>query len=96
MKFMNTWEVDEARARYARHPVLSRVTRLLADLRDLADAVSDGWCYWPKPARAAKGLMELVEKGDATEAEYRKAVGPVRAFLTREAKNLQGKTLAIP
>lgn len=95
MRFMNTYEIDEARARYAAHPVLGPATSTLANLRDAADLNSDGWCYWPKPARAAAKLMELIERDgtarwrfddereDATVGELKKACSPIKAFRTR-------------
>ncbi len=95
MRFMNTWAIDEAAARYADHPVLGPATRTLAGLRDAADANSDGWCYWPKPARAAAALMELIERDgtsrylfdtardDATPAEYARACATLKGFRTR-------------
>ena len=69
-------------------------TRTLGNLERAADANSDGWCYWPKPARAAARLMELIERDgtnryyggareDATAAELRKAYAPLRSFRTR-------------
>jgi hypothetical protein len=93
MKFMNTWEIDDARERWRNHPVLGPATRTLANLRDAADANSDGWCYWPKPARAARQLMELIEgdrtwqartgeRADATPERLRKACAPIKAFRT--------------
>ncbi len=96
--WMNTWEIDEAACRWRDHPVLGPATKLLGDLRDLANNCSDGWCYWPKPARAAGRLMELIQ-GDpalATPAALRKALIPIRAFCTRQAKHLRGERLAFP
>lgn len=97
MLFMNTMEIDEAIQRHAKHTVLYRASKLLADLRDLADSVSDGWCYWPKPARSARKLMELIRDNPSpTETDLLKAVSPIKAFLTRERQNLLGKTLDLP
>jgi hypothetical protein len=72
----------------------------------LANEVSDGWCYWPKPCRAAKKLQELIQANDVrskkwdapevTEKDLKAAIAPIKAFMTREAKNLQGKTLDFP
>lgn len=90
MPWMNTWEVDEARARHRAHPVKGPATKVLANLRDLTNAKSDGWAYWPKPARAATQLMELIQEKDpnlVTEARLRKALVPVKAFCTRNAKH---------
>lgn len=94
MKFMNAYEIDEAVSRFFGHPVLGPATRTLANLRDAADANSDGWCYWPKPARAAAKLMELIERDgtwqyrfgerdDATASELKSALAPIKAFRTR-------------
>ena len=95
MRFMNTYEIDERAAQYARHPLLGPATRTLASLRDAADANSDGWAYWPKPVRAARRLIELVERDgtsryrfddereDVTRAELTAALRPIKAFRTR-------------
>jgi hypothetical protein len=71
-----------------------------SNLRDWADRNSDGWVYWPKPARSAAKLMELIE-GDgtwrardtvderATPAAYRKALAPIKAFRTRQGADFE-------
>jgi len=108
MRFMNDYDIDLAQ-RHATHPVLGPAVRQLKILRDYADENSDGWAYWPKPARSAARLMALVEgdrevsdprcqdcgvmgnqrhyrhckRLDATEAELRKALVPVKALRTR-------------
>lgn len=103
MRFMNTWEIDEAARRCANHPVLGPATQTLVALRDCADQNSDGWAYWPKPARAANKLMALIEgdehpegrrgarfddeREDATSAKLRAAYVPVKAFRTRSGLN---------
>lgn len=92
MRFMNTYEIDEAVERFERHPVLGPASKLLAQLRDKADNVSDGWCYWPKPVRAANKLIELVDvpryqpeaMDKATPAAFKAAMVPVKAFCTRQ------------
>jgi hypothetical protein len=93
--WMNEYEIDEAAQRYANHPVLGPATRTLANLRDMTNSNSDGWPYWRKPASAAMRLCELVTRDgtakylfddvreDATVAEYRKALAPVKSFRTR-------------
>lgn len=97
MRFMNEYEIDDAAARFAAHPVLGPATATLFALRDAANANSDGWCYWPKPARAAAKLMALIEgdglpdryaarfgeRDDATPAKLRAALAPVKSFRTR-------------
>ncbi len=91
---MNTFEVDDARRRYTNHPVLGPATATLVSLRDAADANSDGWAFWPKPARSAARLMELIEgdgtsryfygeREDATAAKLKAALSPIKAFRTR-------------
>lgn len=92
MLFMNRYEIEDARVRYAGHPVLGPASRTLANLMEWTDANSDGWPYWPKPCRAAKRLQELFPRrwdDDTDEAylreQYRKALVPIRAFRTRQA-----------
>jgi hypothetical protein len=91
---MNSIDIDMAVRRWADHPVLGPAALTVRSLSDGADRCSDGWCYWPKPARAAAKLMELIERDgtwkycqgdrpDATEAELRKAYAPIKAFRTR-------------
>lgn len=97
MLFMNTIEVDEAAIKHRAHPILGPATKLLSDLRDLADSVSDGWCYWPKPVRAAKLLMEMIQTNpDPRKNDLKRAVAPIKAFCTNEKKQLKGKTLDFP
>ena len=92
--FFNTYEIDKLAAQYARHPVLGPATKTLAALRDAANAHSDGWCHWPKPARAAANLMALIEgddpqrrfddvRADVTATELRKAYVPIKALRTK-------------
>lgn len=92
--FMNDDDIDDALSRHGRHPVLGPAVQTLANLRDWTDEHSDGWPYWPTPARAATRLMELIE-GDGTSAYrdgiaeivtpemVRRALTPVKAFRTR-------------
>jgi hypothetical protein len=94
VRFMNEGDIEDAAWRWRDHPILGPATRTLANLKDAANANSDGWAYWPKPARAAAKLMELIEgdgtrrffqepREDATEAVLKKALAPVRSFRTR-------------
>jgi len=85
MSFMNTWEINEQKDRHAAHPILGPATRTLASLRDAADANSDGWCYWPKPSRAASKLMDLIAHAgdDVTADELIAAYRPLKSFRTR-------------
>lgn len=91
---MNAYDIDDAVSRWRDHPVLGPAAQTLANLRDAADSNSDGWAYWPKPARAAAKLMQLVEgngtwddrfgdRDDATPDKLRAAYSPIKAFCTR-------------
>ncbi len=96
---MNSYDIEDARLRYAEHPLLGPATRTLVSLQRAADANSDGWAFWPKPSRAANRLMALIEgdehpegrrgarfdteRADVTEAKLRAAYSPLKAFRTR-------------
>ena len=99
MRFMNDFDIEQARrlaAKMGWHNVY-RGADIIDNLRDWADNNSDGWAHWPKPALAAASLMALVDDidrrrlamnghdvPDITDAELRKALKPIRAFLTRQ------------
>lgn len=61
MKFIDRYSVEELAERWARHEVLGPATRTLSALVRWTDSHSDGWHVWPKPARAAEKLMNLVD-----------------------------------
>lgn len=80
-------------------PNLAAGAQILDSLRGWANRNSDGWVYWPKPSRAAASLQTLLQAGearernrytngeqprDATAAELKKALSPIKAFLTRQ------------
>ena len=107
MLFMNEWDIIDAQRQLAKHPILGKATTLLYDLMTLTNEVSDGWAYWPKPCRAARQLQALIQRGIEhqryprdtvviTDAELRKALAPIKAFLKREAHHLRGHTLTFP
>jgi hypothetical protein len=83
MKFYNDFDIEMALRRHANHPVLSKATRVLAAVAEDANNNSDGWHSWPLPCRACKQLITIIESGDATEAQLRKAMAPIKAFYTR-------------
>lgn len=100
MRFMNTYDIDDACMRWLGHPILEPATQTLANLRDAADDNSDGWAYWPKPTRAAAKLMELIEgdgtnayrqglREDATADKLTAAYRPIKAFRTRSGLDFE-------
>lgn len=100
-RFMNDYDIERAASRYDTHPILGPATWTLENLRTWTNSHSDGWAYWPKPARAAAKLMELIERDgtnkyhldyereDATLAEYKKALAPIKAFRTRQGADFE-------
>ncbi len=91
--FMNTYDITDAAIRFREHPTLGPATQTLMALRDAVDGCSDGWAYWPKPSRAAKGLMSIIDLAsskywkaegyEVTPAMVRKAYVPIKSFRTR-------------
>ncbi len=95
MRYMNRYELERAAMTFPpeTYPNLARANLTVMRLANWADRNSDGWAYWPKPARAANKLMELLQTADPWEpvditgAELRKASAPIKAFLTRQGIN---------
>lgn len=96
--FMNEHEINDNAAHYRDHPVLGPATQTLANLMEWANRNSDGWAYWPKPARAAKNLMDLIhgerpnlpaERADATPEKLAAALRPIKAFRTRQGSTMR-------
>lgn len=96
MLFLNTYEIDDAVRRFAGDPVLGPASQTLANLRGAADENSDGWAYWPKPARAARALQQLLSDARwnreydwredykaPTSDDVQRAYRPIKAFQTR-------------
>lgn len=98
MLFMNEWDIEDAQRRFRpdETPNLAAGARTLAALADWTNHNSDGWCYWPKPVRAAKSLMTLLQAAgrpgsrwsdpieDISATDLKKALSPIKAFLTRQ------------
>lgn len=96
MLFMNEYDVEDAlrRVKPDAQPVLTEAVIALANLVSWTNSHSDGWAYWPKPCRAAKGLQEVIQEAqrayrngsdaDVAPAALKKALSPVKAFLTRQ------------
>lgn len=84
MYFLNESEIEQAVSKHRNHPILGPASKTLHSFMDLINSVSDGWCYWRPPVRAARKLMELVaEKEPATETALKKALIPVKSFCTK-------------
>lgn len=103
MSFMNDYEIDLALCRFSSAPTPNRfrLAETVANLASWADNNSDGWAYWPKPARAASRAIRLIESTtwdnnqvqeaiDATDAETMAALTPIKAFLTRQGVAHEG------
>lgn len=84
MKYMNNFDMFRAVEKNLSHPVLSRATQFLIAFKEEVDSHSDGWAYWKAPVRAAAKLMTLVESKDATEADFKAALSPIKSFYTRK------------
>lgn len=90
--WMNEYEIENAANRYnADTPNLEHAARTLVKLVNWTNSgVSDGWPYWKAPGRAANKLMNLIQAQprwdavDITDAELRKALTPLKSFLTRQ------------
>lgn len=96
MLFMNEYDIQTLRVRYALHPVLGPATRFLDEFKDEVNAHSDGWPYWSAPVKAAKQLIALIQSHTVvyrpvadrpiTADDVRKAIAPIKAFMTRRGK----------
>lgn len=95
--FMNEYDRTGAIYRFARANTPNRLALAVAvdSLATWADNNSDGWAYWPKPRQAAAKAIALIEsrtnaeneaqeRTDATDAEVKAALAPIKAFLTRQ------------
>jgi hypothetical protein len=83
MIFMNRWDVEEAVKRHNGHEVLGPATKLLNRFMDMVDENSDGWAYWRAAQKAAKRLIELIQSGDGTAEDLKKATTPLKSLCTR-------------
>jgi hypothetical protein len=94
---MNEWDIESALRRFdpGRTPNRAYLANVVSALRDWANSNSDGWVYWPLPVRAARKAIELIDGGttperieqeehDATDAEVRAALSPIKALLTKQ------------
>lgn len=96
---MNQPEIEWAASQQHLCPNVRKGVRLLLRLMEAVNQQSDGWAYWRAPYHAAQKLMDLLKtagnlnhgtSGTITDADFRKAVTPIRAMVTRQRK-LQAK-----
>lgn len=93
MMFMNEFDIDRAFSTYEDDPIMGPAVLTLISLKNWTNENSDGWCYWPKPCRAARKLMELIQEADLyardmsktkpTEVKLRAALAPIKQFRTK-------------
>jgi len=108
MRFMNDYDLGVARVRFTRAAKPNRLALVMVvdNLREWANDNSDGWAYWPKPAKAADKAMALIESRtnrendeqeahDITDEELKAAVRPIKAFLTRQKVNAAQRELIL-
>jgi hypothetical protein len=82
--WMNRWDIQFAVERNSPATVKGRAARFLAAFMEEVDNNSDGWAYWPLPGRAAEKLQDMIQsENPMTEADYRKALVPIKSFYTR-------------
>lgn len=97
MNFMNDYDIDHALRRFDDVDTPNRFTVAVVvnNLAYWANQNSDGWAYWAKPQRAAQKAIALIvsttnqandeqERTDATDAEVKAALIPIKSFLTRQ------------
>lgn len=76
-------------------PRRAKLAILVNNLADWTNGHSDGWAYWLPPRRSAQRAIGLIESTaypeysrreveDVTEAEFKAAVRPIKAFLTKQ------------
>lgn len=92
--WMNEHEVEEALRRFDDDtPNLREGAQVLDRLVRWTNNNSDGWPYWPKPARAANTLMGLLggadrfDPKDISGRQLALALRPIKSFLTRQGVN---------
>ena len=84
MLFMNDFDIMRAQQQYAYHPVLGKAVDFLSQFKDQVDQNSDGWAYWRPPVQAASKLMDMIQgKTEATEANFKKGLTPIKTFYTK-------------
>lgn len=96
MRFVNEYDVRQARSRFTRAACPNRLALaiMVDQLADWTNHNSDGWAYWPKPLASAQAAIAHIESrtwaenkaqeaDDISHREMILAARPVRTFLTR-------------
>ena len=99
MAWMNQYEVENAVNELDHLPNLGAAAQTLANLVEWTNNNSDGWPYWRKPSNASSRLQDMLEAAmrsrreapiaDASAAEIRKALAPIKAFRTRQGADFE-------
>jgi hypothetical protein len=98
--FASEWDIhgwQQAFNAATGYPNLGRLADNLDALREWTNDNSDGWAYWVKPRRAAQRIIATLHTTasdlrdyrsgdvvDLTEADVKRLLAPVKAFLTRQ------------
>lgn len=82
--YMNEAQITEAFAKWVKHPVLGRASAVLYRFMEIInECTSGGWAECGGAQKAAWKLMNLVESGDGSEEALKRALTPVKQFVTR-------------
>lgn len=97
---MNRYDIEDATmlADQADLRTFQDAAGVIYRLAEWADHNSDGWTSWPAPSRASKGMQLLVTEQvrqyrqghlveDISRGDFLKALGPIKAFLTRQSSH---------
>lgn len=86
MKYMNDYDLEMAFERAAPASYRKLAAKFLINFAATINQCSDGWAYWQAPRKAAQQMMAIAEGGNHTTEDYNKALGAIKAFVTRQAK----------
>jgi hypothetical protein len=93
--WMNQSEIEWAARQTHECPNVRKGVNLLLRLMQAVNEQSDGWAYWPAPAKAAEKLTDLLgtagnlnhgTHGTISTADLRKAITPIRTMVTRQQR----------
>jgi len=94
--WMNEYDIERMLNLFdpAEVPNLAKAAKTLDHFATWTNANSDGWAHWPKPAKAATKIMDLLQNAsvqayngtlrDASDADLKRALTPIKSFLTRQ------------